>query len=157
MHVLERTTVLSAPLSEVFPFFRDPRNLADITPKWMGFDIVHIDEGEMRTGFKIAYRIKWMGVGLGWVTRMKEYEPPHRFLDVQTRGPYRVWRHEHVFEESSSGTIMKHVVRYELPFGILGEVAHWLIVRRQLQRIFDYRSRRIADLFVAVDRQPASA
>jgi hypothetical protein len=157
MHVLERATELEAPVSEVFPFFQDPRNLAEITPKWMSFEVVHIDDGGMRAGFKIAYRIKWMGVSLRWITRIKEYDPPHRFLDVQAKGPYKVWRHEHTFEETASGTRMRDLVQYELPFGILGDVAHRLIVRRQLRRIFDYRARRIAKLFAATDSQPASA
>ena len=157
MHTLERTTTLDAPIEDVFAFFQDPRNLAGITPDWMGFDFVHIDDGEMRAGFKIAYRIKWMGVSLRWVTRIREYDPPHRFLDVQKKGPYKVWQHEHTFEETASGTVMRDLVRYELPFGILGEAAHWLIVRRQLQRIFDYRARRIEKLFVNTDRQRANA
>jgi ligand-binding SRPBCC domain-containing protein len=154
MHVLQRETVLQAPISEAFSFFQDPRNLSGITPKWMGFDIVHIDDGEMRAGLKIAYRIKWLGVSLRWITKISEYEPPHRFLDVQTKGPYNTWRHEHTFEETESGTIMRDLVRYQLPFGILGDVAHWLIVRRQLRRIFDYQARRIANLFAETDRQP---
>jgi ligand-binding SRPBCC domain-containing protein len=157
MRVLQRETVLQAHISEVFSFFQDPRNLADITPNWMEFDVVNIDDGEMRAGFKIAYRIKWMGVSLRWITKITEYQPPHRFLDVQTKGPYKVWRHEHTFEEADSGTIVRDVVRYQLPFGILGDVAHWLIVRRQLRRIFDYRARRIARLFAATDRQRVSA
>jgi hypothetical protein len=157
MHVIQRETVLPAPISEVFSFFQDPRNLAGITPKWMGFGVVHIDDGEMRSGFKIAYRIRWMGVSLRWTTMINEFEPPHRFLDVQTKGPHRIWRHEHTFEGTESGSIMRDVVRYQLPFGILGDVAHWLIVRRQLRRIFDYRARRLAKLFAATDRQPVSA
>ena len=157
MHVLQRETVLQAPISEVFSFFQDPRNLAGITPNWMEFDVVHIDDGEMRAGFKIAYRIKWMGVSLRWITRIKEHDPPRRFVDIQTKGPYKVWRHEHTFEATVSGTIMRDVVRYQLPFGILGDVAHWLIVRHQLRRIFDYRARRIVKLFAGTDRQPVSA
>jgi len=157
MHALERTTELDAPITEVFPFFQDPRNLAEITPSWMGFDLVHIDDGEMRSGFKMAYRIRWLGVSLHWITRIKEYDPPDRFVDIQTKGPYKVWRHEHTFEETASGTIMRDFVRYQLPFGILGDVVHWLIVRRQLRRIFDYRARRIAKLFATTEGQPVSA
>ena len=147
MHVIDRTVVLPAHIADVFAFFQDPRNLADITPGWMGFDITHVDDGEMHDGFKIAYRIKWMGVSLRWVSRIKGYHPPHGFLDVQTSGPYKTWRHQHTFEETASGTIMCDLVRYELPFGILGDAAHCLVVGRQLRRIFDYRARRVAKLF----------
>jgi len=156
MHVIKRTIVLSAPIADVFSFFQDPRNLAGITPRWMGFDITHVDEGGMRDGFKIVHRIKWMDVSLRWVTRIKDYDPPHGFLDVQTSGPYKVWRHQHTFEETARGTVMRDLVRYELPFGILGEVAHVLVVRRQLTRIFNYRSRRIAQLFTSLDAADAA-
>jgi ligand-binding SRPBCC domain-containing protein len=155
IHTLERTITVDAPLDDVFSFFQDPRNLAGITPAWMGFDLVHVDGGEMRSGFKIVYRIRWLGVGLRWVTRIREYDPPNRFVDVQTSGPYRTWRHEHTFAETASGTRMRDVVRYQLPFGILGDVAHRLIVQRQLRRIFDYRADRIAELFGRRDTGPA--
>jgi ligand-binding SRPBCC domain-containing protein len=78
---------------------------------------------------------------------IESFDPPTSFVDVQVRGPYRSWRHEHTFEEHGNRTLMRDRVQYELPFGILGSVAHRLIVARQLRRIFDYRARRIRKLF----------
>ena len=109
----------------------------------------------MRDGYQITYRIRWMGVGLRWVTRIQDYDPPHGFLDVQVSGPYKVWRHRHTFQETALATVMRDLVRYELPFAILGDVAHALVVRRQLRRIFGYRSRRIAKLFASLGTAPA--
>jgi hypothetical protein len=86
IHTLEFATRINLSLADLFAFFHDPRNLTEITPKRMAFEIVELDEGEMRLGFRIVYRIKWMGVGLRWVTRIEEYDPPHRFVDVQVRG-----------------------------------------------------------------------
>jgi ligand-binding SRPBCC domain-containing protein len=88
-----------------------------------------------------------MGLPVHWVTRIPIYDPPHRFVDVQEKGPYKKWRHEHTFEAIDGQTLMKDRVRYELPVGILGDVVHVLIVKRQLCDIFDYRARKIRELF----------
>lgn len=157
MHVLERSLVIHAPVSDVFEFFEDPRNLAKITPNNMNFTIVKMDRPPMRPGFRIKYEIKWLGIGLSWLTTITEYDPGKRFLDVQTRGPYAVWEHEHRFEEVDGETIMRDRVRYQLPFGILGSIVHRLIVRRQLERIFDYRTQRIRKMYEAEKPAPVPA
>lgn len=161
MYTLERSQIIAFPRDEVFGFFEDPRNLAKITPKWMGFEIVEIDELPIKPGFRIVYRIKWAGIGLKWVTTITDYDAPNGFADVQTKGPYKNWKHEHTFEDAGDGrTLTRDRVRYEMPFGILGAIAHRLVVARQLRRIFGYRARRIGELFPPVDtarQDPARA
>ena len=147
MHKLERTTLVDAPIDEVAPFFSDPQNLAKLTPKSMGFKIVYIDELPIKPGFRIEYTIRIMGLPIKWVTRIPVYDPPHRFVDIQAKGPYKTWRHEHSFEDLGGQTLMRDRVRYELPFGILGEVVHALIVERQVREVFDYRAGKIRKLF----------
>lgn len=147
MYRLERVTVIPAPRAEAFRFFEDPRNLAKITPKSMGMSIKRIDELPVRAGFRIEYTVRWLFARIRWVTLITNYEPPSLFADVQEKGPYKYWRHEHRFEDAGDGTLMTDRVQYELPFGILGAVTHRLIVARQLKRIFDYRARKIRRLF----------
>jgi ligand-binding SRPBCC domain-containing protein len=147
MYTLERATLLDAPREEVFAFFEDPRNLAKITPKGMGFQIAKIDPLPVTPGFRIQYTIRVMGVPIRWITVIPVYEPPHRFVDVQEKGPYRRWRHEHTFEERGGQTLVRDRVQYELPFGILGRAVHALVVSRQLRDIFDYRGRKIRRMF----------
>lgn len=147
MYVLERESLVPAPRDEVFAFFQDPRNLRKMTPKSLDFKITKMDEMPMRAGFEISYTIRPMIVPMGWKTTIIEWDPPNRFVDVQTKGPYKSWRHEHSFEETLEGTLMRDRVQYELPLGILGSIAHRLIVARQLKGIFDYRARRIHKLF----------
>ena len=152
MYTLERSQLVPRPRADVFRFFEDPRNLAEITLKRMGFEIIHIDELPIRPGFRIVYRIKWAGIGLKWVTTITGYDPPNGFADAQTKGPYKYWKHEHTFEDAGDGrTLMRDCVRYEMPFGILGAIAHRLVVARQLRRIFGYRARRIRELFPPLD------
>jgi ligand-binding SRPBCC domain-containing protein len=147
-YVLERADLVPSPRDEVFEFFSDPRNLARITPDGMGFKITHIDELPIRPDFRIEYTIRpLLGIPVKWVTRISIFEPPYRFVDVQEKGPYRYWRHEHCFDDLGDQTLMRDCVQYELPFGILGSVAHRIVVARQLKSIFDYRARKIASIF----------
>lgn len=155
MFHLRREILIPAPLGEVFEFFSDPANLARITPKSVGFRDLTLDARPMRLGMEIIHEIRWLGLPVRWATLIEEYDPPHRFVDTQLKGPYKYWRHEHSFDETPGGTLMRDHVQYELPFGILGVVTHRLIVARQLRRIFDYRGRKIRRLF-AKDARPGS-
>ena len=102
----------------------------------------------MRPGTLIDYRITLFGIGLRWRTLIETFEPEARFVDVQLKGPYAVWRHTHTFEDApDGGTELGDRVAYELPLGPLGEIAHVLFVKRQLKQIFDYRARVMHERF----------
>jgi ligand-binding SRPBCC domain-containing protein len=140
VYTLGRSQVLPAAPEEVFPFFADARNLEAITPPFLRFEVVTPDPIEMRAGTLIQYRLRLHGVPVNWLTAIQSWEPPHRFVDVQVRGPYALWHHTHLLEPHPEGTLMRDVVRYALPFGLLGRLAHSLFVRRDVERIFDYRA-----------------
>lgn len=134
------------PLGEVFQFFEDPRNLARITPPELGFVVRTSGRIEMRQGATIDYTIRWLGLPVRWRTLISEYQPPECFVDEQTRGPYKLWRHSHHFKEVNGTSVISDRVEYELPMGILGRWAHALLVGRQLRGIFAYRQRAIAQI-----------
>ena len=138
-HVLSREQVLPAAPDEIFPFFADALNLEAITPPLLRFEVTTPAPIEMQVGTLIQYRLRLRGIPVRWLTSIQAWEPPHRFVDVQVRGPYALWHHTHTFEPHRDGTLMRDVVRYALPFGPLGEVAHRLVVRGDLERIFDFR------------------
>jgi ligand-binding SRPBCC domain-containing protein len=140
VYTLEREQVLPAAPRDVFPFFADARNLESITPPFLRFAVVTPDPIEMRVGTLIQYRLRLHGVPVNWLTTIQAWEPPHRFVDVQVRGPYALWHHTHLLEAHPDGTRMRDVVRYALPLGPLGALAHRLFVRRDVERIFDYRA-----------------
>lgn len=146
LHTLTRSQHLNAAPSEAFAFFGDAFNLEAITPPWLGFRVITPRPIEMRTGALIEYRLRLHGIPIRWRTRIATWEPVVRFEDVQLRGPYRVWHHTHTFEPDGDGTLMRDVVRYALPLGPLGELAHALLVRRDLERIFDYRRDTVATM-----------
>jgi ligand-binding SRPBCC domain-containing protein len=146
-HTLRRRQRIPRPLDEVFAFFCDARNLEELTPPWLGFQILTSGPIRIAQGTKIRYRLSWHGIPVTWTTGIRRWEPPHRFIDVQLSGPYRLWHHTHLFESRDGGTLMTDIVRYRLPFGMIGRVVHALKVRRDMERIFDYRFQRISERF----------
>jgi ligand-binding SRPBCC domain-containing protein len=144
-HSIRRSTLLHRPLDEVFAFFADAGNLERITPPELRFRILTPLPIEMRSGARIDYRLSLYGVPFRWRTEIALWEPPHRFVDVQRSGPYREWVHTHRFTAEGEGTRMEDEVRYVLPLGRLG-LAGLPPVRRQLDRIFDFREARIREL-----------
>jgi ligand-binding SRPBCC domain-containing protein len=131
---------------DVFAFFADARNLETITPPWLGFQILSPGPIVMAPGALIEYQLRWHRLPMRWVTEIRRWDPPIGFMDVQLRGPYRVWEHTHRFQAIAGGTRMWDLVRYALPFGLLGRMAHACVVRADLEGIFDYRASRVSAL-----------
>jgi ligand-binding SRPBCC domain-containing protein len=134
------------PLSEVFEFFSRAENLERITPPWMQFKILTPLPITMKQGATIAYALRVRGIPMRWLTEIERWNPPFEFVDVQAKGPYKLWRHTHRFSEVRGGTLIEDVVEYALPFGWIGRLVHRLQVRRDLAQIFDYRTQRVQAL-----------
>jgi ligand-binding SRPBCC domain-containing protein len=139
-----QTQWLDRPLAELFPFFADAHNLGRITPPWLRFEVLNQGPIAMQVGTIIDYRIRWRGLPLRWRSEISVWEPPFRFVDRQIRGPYRLWHHEHRFEERDGGSEISDRVAYAVWGGSLVER---LFVRRDVKTIFAYRRRRLAELF----------
>ena len=146
LHVLERSQVVPVPRPDVFTFFADPRNLEAITPTFLHFSIFPPVPDFLDVESRIDYRLSLFGVPFRWRTRIAAWQPGVRFVDVQERGPYALWHHTHTFADVEGGTRVSDRVEYRLPLGPLGEVAHPLLVRQTLERIFDHRRDRVAAL-----------
>ena len=142
--VHESSVWLPWQLDEVFEFFSDASNLEVLTPPWLKFSVVTPRPIEMRPGTLIDYRLRFRGFPLRWRSEITVWDPPHRFADVQVKGPYRQWIHEHSFEEKDGGTLAGDRVQYAVWGGAL---ANWLVVRRDVERIFDYRRETLAAMF----------
>ncbi|HWC95607.1 MAG TPA: SRPBCC family protein [Candidatus Sulfopaludibacter sp.] len=146
-YTLKRELWVARPLSEVFEFFSRVENLERITPPWLNFRILTPTPVEMQAGALIEYSIRVRGIPLRWRTTIERWNPPTEFVDVQTRGPYKLWRHTHRFRAERGGTAIIDEVEYALPFGPFGRLVHWLQVSRDLGRIFDYRAEQVRKLF----------
>jgi ligand-binding SRPBCC domain-containing protein len=139
IHRLQREQYVARPLADVFDFFAEAHNLERITPPWLSFTVLTPDPIEMRVGALIDYRLHVHGIPLRWTSRIEDWEPGRSFVDRQLRGPYGLWQHRHTFAEQGQGTVVGDEVDYAMPFGALGDLAHPLFVRRDLERIFTYR------------------
>lgn len=146
-YVLECEMIVKRSLDEVFQFFENPGNLARITPGWLSFEVRSAEPITMRKGAEIEYNIKWLGLPMYWKTLITDYEPPLRFVDEQAKGPYALWRHRHTFEAVPKGVKVGDHVEYALPLGVLGQAAHLIMVRRQLEGIFRYRQQKLKEIF----------
>jgi ligand-binding SRPBCC domain-containing protein len=140
---LQSSQWIAARIDEVFPFFASARNLDLLTPPWLRFEILNSDV-EMKRGALIDYRLRLHGIPIRWQSEIVDWNPPIRFIDVQRRGPYGLWVHEHRFESRGGGTLVYDDVWYSTPGGaFLGK----LLVARDLDRIFSYRRARLEKHF----------
>lgn len=146
MYALHYQQIIARPRDRVFAFFERPENLARITPPSLGFVIRTPSPIVMARGLEIDYTIRILGIPIPWRSRIARYEPPHAFVDEQLRGPYAFWRHTHRFLEVAQGTCVIDEVEYAIPGGPLGRLAHTLYVRRELERIFEYRAKALGPI-----------
>ena len=146
-HLLEQEQLIRRGRREVFAFFADAANLERITPESLHFEIRSPQPIVMRAGATIDYDLALFGLRFRWRTLIESFDPGVGFVDVQTKGPYRSWRHSHQFSDAPGGTLVRDRVEYEVPFGPLGEIVRRLFVARQIRRIFAFRRAAIEAAF----------
>jgi ligand-binding SRPBCC domain-containing protein len=146
---------LPQPLEEVFAFFSDARNLERLTPPWLRFEVLTPDAGLVRSGMLIDYRLRLHGFPIRWRSKITAWEPPHRFVDEQRHGPYRLWVHEHTFQAKEGGTLAVDNVEYAV---LGGALVNRLFVAPDLRRVFAFRRKTLLEIFAgarSVDSSPS--
>ena len=154
VHLVEREQVLPVAPREAFAFFQDAHNLEAITPPFLRFQVLTPHPISMAVGTLIDYRLSLHGIPIRWRTRIEQWQPGVRFVDRQLRGPYRLWHHTHTFEPHPGGTLMRDRVRYQVPLGGFRGIANMIVVRRDVEAIFEYRREAIERL---LDAAPGAA
>ena len=136
-------------LEKAWEFFSSPANLKVITPAKMGFDIISkLHSEKMYAGQIIRYKVKPVaGIPMEWTTEITQVNKPLFFIDEQRQGPYKMWHHEHHFEEKDGGVLMTDIIHYQPPLGFLGNIANTILIKKQLKGIFDFRKKKIEELF----------
>jgi ligand-binding SRPBCC domain-containing protein len=148
MYQFKRKQLVKTDISTCWEFFSSPDNLSKITPKYMGFDVLTDVPDRMYEGLMIEYRVRpLLGIPMRWITEITHVKDYQYFVDEQRLGPYTIWHHEHHFQETEEGIEMTDIVSYQVPFGILGRIAHPIIVQKKLAEIFDYRFKVVEELF----------
>ncbi len=143
-----RKQVLKTNIKECWDFFSNPKNLSVITPPEMNFVILTELPEEIYPGLIIQYKVSpLLSIRMSWVTEITQVNKPFFFIDEQRFGPYKFWHHQHIFKEVDGEIEMTDTVHYRIPFGIAGKVfGNWL-VEKQLNKIFDYRTQKMFDIF----------
>ena len=144
---LERQVWVKRPVEEVFPFFADPANLEKITPPLLKFKILSSSTAQVEKGSEIRYQLKVHGIPMNWVTDIEEFQKNKYFIDNQRKGPYKTWHHTHSFIGLRGGTLMTDTVRYKVPFGWFGEVVSFLMVNKDVRKIFSFRNQILKDMY----------
>ena len=144
-------TIQNIPVSieQAWEFFSNPGNLQTITPASMGFNIISKYHGDkMYAGQLIEYKVKpVLGIPIYWMTEITHVVDYKYFIDEQRFGPYKLWHHQHHFQEIKDGVQMTDIVHYRIPYGVIGKIANKLFVQKQLQNIFDYRFQKVEEIF----------
>ncbi len=140
---------MPASMDEVWGFFSNARNLLRITPPHLNLKVTNEVYGEaVYAGQVLTYNVKpLLGIPLSWMTEITHFEEKKYFVDEQRKGPYRLWHHQHHFKAIDGGVEMTDLVHYRLPMGILGNVAHNLFIKKELEKIFRYRHQKIIEQF----------
>ncbi len=150
VYSLKTVQLIRTDMQTAWSFFSSPANLQKITPQQLGFQIISKHHGaSMYAGQIIEYKVKpVLGIPLYWMTEITHVEDKKFFVDEQRFGPYTMWHHQHHFREVEGGVEMTDIVHYKLPLGWLGDIAHAMFVKKQLQQIFDYRYKIVEEIFV---------
>ena len=150
IHQLKTELWLPQPRHQIFQFFADPANLERLTPGWLRFQIINEAPQPMKEGARLDYRLRIHRAPIKWQSEIIAWDPPHRFVDRQTKGPYQFWEHEHTFLERERGTLVCDKVQYSV-FG--GALVNRLFVAPDLDRIFKYRHSVLKTIFESRDER----
>ena len=148
IYTLHSKQNLPTSVDEAWQFLSDPKNLKTITPDYMSFDILSGGDRPMFPGQIIQYSVTPIfGIKTKWVTEITHVEDKKYFVDEQRYGPYDMWHHKHFIKEIPGGVEMEDVIDYKLPMAILGQLLHPIIVKPKLDEIFEYRRKKLIELF----------
>ncbi len=148
MYQFKTTQKLNISINEAWNFLSNPKNLKDITPEYMRFDIISGDDKKMFPGQIIEYILTPVfNIPFKWVTEITHVKQKKYFVDEQRFGPYSFWHHKHFIKEVEGGVIMEDIVHYKLPLGIIGRLVHRLFVKNKVEEIFSFRRKKLDSLF----------
>ncbi len=148
VYTLKASQKIPASKEEVWDFISSPKNLKEITPDYMGFEIQTELPEKMYPGMMIQYKVSpILGIKMTWVTEITHVEHEKFFVDEQRVGPYSMWHHQHHIQEIPGGILMEDIIDYQPPMGLLGDIANSLFIARQLEEIFTYRKKAVEKRF----------
>jgi len=154
---LKQEQFLPITLDEAWRFFATPKNLNEVTPNDMVFEIISELPDTMYEGLLIQYRLKPMlNIPIEWCTEITHISEKEYFVDEQRKGPYKIWHHEHHFKSVKGGVLMTDLLHYDIGMSVFGWLAGKLFVHNKVKAIFEYRQKALASRFNRTIRTPTS-
>ena len=149
VYTKHETLKIPASIDQVWDFISSPQNLKHITPEYMGFDITTKNLPEkVYAGMIISYTVRpLLGIKMRWVTEITHVSDMKYFVDEQRFGPYTMWHHQHIIEAIEGGVLMTDIVDNQPPMGFMGAIANQLIIKKQLNEIFSFRTKKLEEYF----------
>jgi len=148
IYTFHRTQKLPISRKEAWEFLSNPKNLSELTPKEMNFTIISDDQKKMYAGQIIQYSVTPLAnIKTKWISEITHLEKGNYFVDLQLYGPYAFWHHKHFIHEIDGGVEMEDIIDYKVPFGIVGQIIHPLLVKPKLEKIFSYRQKKLVEIF----------
>lgn len=146
---LKTVQQIPASLQQVWDMFSNPANLELLTPAEMKFRTISRHHGDkIYAGQIIEYKVSpVLGIPMYWMTEITQVNDKLYFIDEQRFGPYKLWHHQHHFKEIAGGVEMTDIVHYKNPMWVLGSIADTLFVKQKLKKIFEFRFKRVEELF----------
>ena len=145
---LKKSISLPITIEECWEFFSNPKNLKIITPNYMGFDIIDLEDTKMYAGQIIKYNVSpILGLNMKWVTEISNVEINKFFVDEQRFGPYKFWHHKHKFEVIDGGIKVIDILDYALPLGFIGKIFEPFLIRPKIEEIFSFREKKLVEIF----------
>ncbi len=148
MQRLEQEQFLPITLEQAWDFFATPKNLNEVTPDDLVFEIISKVPNKMYEGLMITYKIKpLLNISINWCTEITHIKDMHFFVYEQRKGPYNIWHHEHHFKAVEGGTLMTDILHYDIGKSIFGWIAGKLFVDKQVEKIFSFRYEKLEEYF----------
>lgn len=145
---LKTEQFLPISMDKAWDFFSSPKNLNDITPDDMVFNIISDVPEKMYPGLFIIYKLApILNIPMLWVTEITHIKEREYFIDEQRKGPYALWHHEHHFKEVQGGVMMTDILHYDVGKWVLGAIASPLFIDKKVKQIFTFREQRLGELF----------
>ena len=152
MYQIRQKLFIPVPKTKAWDFFSDPENLKELTPKdvKISFKDTHVEK--IHSGLVFTYKISPLfGIPVNWVTKIDVVEELDHFVDIQIKGPFKYWKHEHYFRSVEGGTEIQDIVNYKVPCGSIGKALHPILVKPKLEKIFEFRKRKTREFFFQND------
>jgi ligand-binding SRPBCC domain-containing protein len=140
------TIEIARPVGDLFAFFSRPKNLVQLAPADLNLELLTAPE-IMAVGSRLTWKGKRYGMSQQIVQEVASFDLDKLIIVEQKEGPFARWVHAHQFAPSGVGTLIVEKIDFEPPGGMLGFLITADGIRKDLEKLFAFRQKKLAELF----------